>query len=102
MHQENLEAVRAILPAYFNHMEESSFLLKILYSETPGLTSLIFENCDHHSNVVTLSDKYNFASKGDTATIYILQTEEDGTEYHTKVFHHCTEVMKLVQVNCVI
>lgn len=27
-----------------------------------------------------------------------LQTEEEGTDYHAKVFHHCTEVMKPVQV----
>ena len=35
-------------------------------------------------------------------TIYVLQTGEEGAEYHAKVFHHCTEVMKLVQVYCII
>jgi len=37
-----------------------------------------------------------------TTTIFVLQTEEEGAEYHAKVFHHCTEVMKLVEVCCII
>ncbi|KAJ7361909.1 Enoyl-CoA hydratase domain-containing protein 3, mitochondrial [Desmophyllum pertusum] len=59
-----------------------------------AIKSNLLHNVDCDLRVIILSANGGVFSSGHDLKEL---TEEEGTDYHTKVFHHCSEVMKLVQ-----